>query len=147
METSNSGANRAVFHTQNDMWGLGPIEIINSGHNVAVVNPQNHRWGLGPMETCNSDLNVAVLHAKKHRWGLGSKDKRHSVSEHPVLPSHINWRSQGSVETINSGHIVAVVNAQTTDEGWDPWRLVILIQKSLFCMQKPQMRAGTHRDL
>ena len=59
---------------------------------------------------------------------------------------------------------------KTTDEGWNPWRLVILVlitlicmhkmtgevwytqrlvilvQKSLFCIQKPQMSAGTHRD-
>ena len=38
METSNSGANHAVLHAQNDRRGLGPIETINSGHNVAVVN-------------------------------------------------------------------------------------------------------------
>ena len=38
METSNSGANHAVLHAQNDRCGLGPIETINSGHNGAVVN-------------------------------------------------------------------------------------------------------------
>ena len=38
METSNSGANQAVWHAQNDRRGLGPIETINSGYNVAVVN-------------------------------------------------------------------------------------------------------------
>ena len=43
METSNSGANHAVLHAQNDRRGLGPIETINSSHNVAVVNAQNHR--------------------------------------------------------------------------------------------------------
>ena len=43
METSNSGANHAVLHAQNDRRGLGPIETINSGHNAAVVNAQNHR--------------------------------------------------------------------------------------------------------
>ena len=60
---------------------------------------------------------------------------------------------------------------KTNDEGWDPWRLVILVLftlfwmhemtgevwdqqrlkilalKALFPMQKPQMRAGIHRDL
>ena len=74
METSNSGANHAALHAQNDRWGLGPIETIKSGHNDAVVKAQNHRWGLGAIETCNSG------------------------------------------------------------------------PKSLLCMQKPQMRAGTHRD-
>ena len=38
METSNSCANHAVLHAQNDRCGLGPMETINSGHNVAVVN-------------------------------------------------------------------------------------------------------------
>ena len=43
METSNSGANHAVLHAQNDRFGLGPIEKINSGHNGAVVNAQNNK--------------------------------------------------------------------------------------------------------
>ena len=43
METSNSGANDAIFHTQNGRRGLGRIETINSFHNVAVVSVQNHR--------------------------------------------------------------------------------------------------------
>ena len=43
METSYSGANDAIFHTQNVRRGLGRIETINSCHNVAVVSVQNHR--------------------------------------------------------------------------------------------------------
>ena len=43
METSNSGANHAVLHAQNDRCGLGLIETINSGHNDAVVNALNNR--------------------------------------------------------------------------------------------------------
>ena len=43
MGTSNSGANHAVLHAQNERRGLRPIETINSGHNDAVVNAQNHR--------------------------------------------------------------------------------------------------------
>ena len=38
METSESGANHAVLHAQNDRGGLGPMETSNSGHNVAVAN-------------------------------------------------------------------------------------------------------------
>ena len=45
METSNSGANHAVLHAQNDRRGLGLIETTNSRDNVAVVNAQGHRWG------------------------------------------------------------------------------------------------------
>ena len=43
METSNSGANHAILHAQNDRCGLGPIKTSNSGHNVTVVNSQNNR--------------------------------------------------------------------------------------------------------
>ena len=38
METSNSGANHAVLHAQNDRWGLEPIETINSCHKGAVLH-------------------------------------------------------------------------------------------------------------
>ena len=38
METSNSGANHAVLHAQNDRCGLEPIETINSGHKGAVLH-------------------------------------------------------------------------------------------------------------
>ena len=43
METTNSGANHAVLHAQNERRGLGPVETNNSGHNDAVVIAQNHR--------------------------------------------------------------------------------------------------------
>ena len=43
METSNSGSNHAVLHSQINRRSLGPIETIYSGHNIAVVNAQNHR--------------------------------------------------------------------------------------------------------
>ena len=36
---------------------------------------------------------------------------------------------------------------KTTDDSWNPYRIVILVQITLFCMQNPQIRAGTHRDL
>ena len=61
METSNSGANHAVLHAQNDRWGLGPMETTA---NHAVLHAHNDRWGLGPIEICNSGPKVAVLHAK-----------------------------------------------------------------------------------
>ena len=51
---------------------------------------------LGPIETSNFDANLVVLHAHNVRWSLGP------------------------IETINSGHNVAVVNVNTTDEGWVP---------------------------
>ena len=48
------------------------------------------------METSVSDANRAFLHAQKDRWGLGP------------------------IDTIKSGHKVAVLHAKTTDEGWYP---------------------------
>ena len=35
---------------------------------------------------------------------------------------------------------------RTTGDGWKQYSHVILVQITLFCIQKPQMRAGTHRD-
>ena len=65
---------------------------------------------------------MVVLNAKNHKSGLGP------------------------IETCNSGAKVPVLNAKNIGEVWDSQRLVILVLKSLFCMQKPQMRARTHRD-
>ena len=67
---------------------------------------------LGPIETGNSVANHAVLHAQNDRSCLGP------------------------IETSNCGPKVAVLNAKTTDEGWDPLRLVILVLGTLFCMHK-----------
>ena len=43
---------------------MEPIEPSNSGANHAVVHAQNDRSCLGPIETCYSGPEVAVLHAK-----------------------------------------------------------------------------------
>ena len=40
------------------------METSNSGANHAVFLAQNDRLGLQPIEKCNSDPKVAVLHAK-----------------------------------------------------------------------------------
>ena len=42
----------------------------------------------------------------------------------------------GPIETCNSAPKVAVLHAKTTDEGWDPWRQVILVLITLYCMHK-----------
>ena len=74
------------------------------------------------METSNSGANHDVLHAQNHKWGLGP------------------------TETSNSDAKAQYWMQKTIGEVWDPWRSVILGLKALFCMQKPQMRAGTHID-
>ena len=98
------------------------METSNSGANYAVLLAQNDRWGLGPIETINSGHNTDVVKAQNHRWG------------------------RGHIETCNSAAEAAVLNEKTISEVWDPKRLVILNQKSLFLMRKTQMRARTHRD-
>ena len=43
---------------------MRPMESSNSCANDAVLHAQNDRRGLGPIETCNSGPKVAVLHSK-----------------------------------------------------------------------------------
>ena len=43
MQSSNSDANHAVLHAQNDRRGLGPIESCNFGAKKAVLFEQIHR--------------------------------------------------------------------------------------------------------
>ena len=62
------------------------------------------------METSNSDATHAALQAQNGRWNLGP------------------------IDICYSGPNVAVLHAKTTDEGWDPWRLVILMLLTLYCM-------------
>ena len=50
------------------------------------------------------------------------------------------------METSNSCSNHVVLHAQNDRLCLDPYTLVIQVQKSLFCMQKPQIRAGTYRD-
>ena len=59
------------------------------------------------METSQSDAKDDVLHAQNHRCGLGP------------------------TETCNSGPKVSVFLAKTTNGGWDPCRLVILLLRKL----------------
>ena len=66
--------------------------------------------------------------SKNHTWGLGPMETSDSDANHAVL------------------------QAKTTEEGWNQYRLDILVQirpfliAQKFGMQKPQMRTGTHRD-
>ena len=42
----------------------------------------------------------------------------------------------GPIESFNSAPEVSVLHAKTTDEGWDPLKLVIPMLGMLFCMHK-----------
>ena len=48
METSNSGANHAVVHAQNDRSCPGPIETCYSGPEVAVLHAKTTAVGWDP---------------------------------------------------------------------------------------------------
>ena len=42
----------------------------------------------------------------------------------------------GTHRDLYAGQQVAVLHTKTRDEGWDPYRLVILMLITLFCMHK-----------
>ena len=73
---------------------------------------KNHIWRLGPIQTSICDTNHAVVHVQNDRSCLGH------------------------IETCYSGPEVAVLHAKTTGGVLDPQRLVILVLKSPFCMDK-----------
>ena len=59
-----------------------------------------------------------------------------SGANHAVFHAQITRRSLGPLETCNSDPKVAVLHAKSTDKGWDPQRLVILLLITLSCMHK-----------
>ena len=98
------------------------------------------------METSISDANHAVLHAQSDRCGLEPIETINSGANHAVLHAQNDRCDLGPIETCNSDPKVTVLPGKTSDEGWEPLRLAILVLKALFCMQKPQMRAGNNGD-
>ena len=48
METSNSDANNAVLHAQNDWLGLGPIDTCNSAPKFTVLHAKTTDEGRDP---------------------------------------------------------------------------------------------------
>ena len=158
------------FAFKNHRWGMGPIEARNSGANYAVFHAQNDRWCLGPIEICYSGTKVAVFHAKTTDEGwdpsrlvfltLGTLFCMQKMTGEVWDPERLvifwfkthcfSWKNhRWGLEPIQSFYSCAkhaVMGAQTTDEVWDSYKLVSLDLKSLFYMQKPQMKAGTCRD-
>ena len=67
---------------------------------------------MGHIENSKSDANDADLHSQSDSSCLGP------------------------IETCYSGPEVAGLHAKTTDEGWDPYRLVILMLGTLFSVHK-----------
>ena len=65
---------------------------------------------------------MRYFESENHRWGVGPIETSNSDAYHDVLHAQNDRRGLGRIETC------------------------MLDQKSLFCLQKPQMRAGTNRD-
>ena len=53
-----------------------------------------------------------------------------------VVHSQNDKSCLGPIEACYFGPEVAVMHAKTTHEGWDPWKLVILMLITVFCMHK-----------
>ena len=134
------------FASKNHRWGVGPIETSDSDARPAYLHARNHRWGLGPPESCNSSPKVAVVQAQNHRWRLEHTETWYSCSKHAVMSAQYHTLGLWPIQTCRSGPKVAVLHAKTSSEVCDPQILVIMVLKSLFCMQKPQVRSLTHRD-
>ena len=88
------------------------------------------------METSYSDANHVVLEAQNDRWGLGPMETSVSGTDHAVLGSQNGRWGVELIETCFSGPKVAVLHAKATNEGRDPYTLVILVLKPLFWMHK-----------
>ena len=73
---------------------------------------------------------------KKHRCGLESIETSNSVAKHAVVHAQHDRSYLGPIETCQSGPEVAVLHAKTTGEVLDLQRLVILVLKSKFWVQK-----------
>ena len=122
---------------------MEPIEPSISGANHAVVHAQTDKSCLGPIETCYSGPEDAVLHGKttggvlnQQRLGLKSLFCMNKTTDE-------GWNQYSLFILVLSSQLCVL---KTTDEGWDPYRLEILVLNVRFSMQKPQMRAGRHRD-
>ena len=137
MRSSNNGdllfwSKSRCFAWKNHRWRLGPIETSNSGVNHPVLHAQNNRWCLESIETCYSVPKVSVLNTQNHRCWLETMESSNSGANHAVLHARNDRCGLGPVETFNSGAITLFCMHKMTGEVWDPWRLVILIQKSCF---------------
>ena len=73
------------------------------------------------METSNSDVNLVVLQAHIDRWGLGPIETINSGHNDAVVNAKKkNWWRLGPIETCNSGAKDAVLNAKNYRWGLGP---------------------------
>ena len=135
------------FASKNHRWGLQPIEPSTSGANHAVVHAQNEWSCLGPLETCYSGPEFAVLH-EKTTGGVLDPEALVILMLATLFCMHKTTRYVWDpLRLVFQELITEICMDKTSGEVWVQYRLVILLQKALFWMQKPQRRAGTHRDM
>ena len=63
-------------------------------------------------------------------------ETRHLGANHGVLHAQNDRLCLGPIETCHSGPKVAVLHPKTTDEGWNTYRLDILLLSTLLCVHK-----------
>ena len=66
----------------------------------------------------------------------GTLETRNSVAKHAVEHAQNDRSCLGPIERCYSDPEVAVLNAKTTGEGWNQYRLFVLVLRTLFCMHK-----------
>ena len=160
----------SCFASKIHRWGLGPIETSNSGSNHAVActkwqvmsgiyrdllfrsksrcfASKNYRKGLRPIESCNSGANHDDLHTQSDRWGVGPIETYNSVPKDAVLQSKSTDEGGDSWTLVILMLSTLLYIHKKTGHVWDPSRRVILVQKSMFYMEKAQVGSWTHRDL
>ena len=59
-----------------------------------------------------------------------------SGANHAVVHAQNNRSCPGPIETCYSGPKIALLHPKTTDQGWDPLKLVIQKLGTLFCLHK-----------
>ena len=127
---------RRCFASKNHRRGLGPLETSNSDANHADFHSQNDWWGLVPMETRYSGPEVAVLHAKT----TGVVFDRQTLEILVLKSLFCMLKATGEGWNPHSPFILVLSTLlcvlKTTDEVWDPYRLVTLDLKSLFAWKK-----------
>ena len=94
---------------------------------------------MGPIDNSNSGSNHAIVHAQNDRLCLGPIEICYSGPKGAVLDAK-------NTEEGNSGANHAGLHAQSNRWGLVRIETCKLVQKSLFCLKKPQIRAGTYRD-
>ena len=91
---------------------------------------------MGPIEPSNSDAKHTVVHAQNDRSYLGPIQTCYSGPEVAVLLAKTTGEGWNQYRLFILVLITLLCVLKTTDEVWDPYRLECLVLKSLFFMHK-----------